>query len=110
MKHPLLREEVQVVATPCNDSSFEQTYFKAVEGCTPLLIYAFSDDALSEKVGSSVVRTPRLIHDLGRGLHILGCMTLGNLHGSKDVSGFLQRRLLWGSSHHRKLHPSLLML
>lgn len=96
MKHPLLREEVQVVATPCNDSSFEQTYFKAVEGCTPLLIYAFCDDALSEKVGSSVVQTPRLIHDLGRGLHILGRVTLGNLRGSEDFSGFFTATAVMG--------------
>ncbi|CAN7995780.1 unnamed protein product, partial [Ixodes hexagonus] len=60
MKHPLLREEVQVVATPCNDSSFEQTYFKAVEGCTPLLIYAFSDDALSEKEVADLCELRRL--------------------------------------------------
>lgn len=60
MKHPLLREEVQVVATPCNDGSFEQTYFKAIDGCTPLLIYAFSDDALSEKEVADLCELRRL--------------------------------------------------
>uniref|UniRef100_A0A131YVD8 Dual serine/threonine and tyrosine protein kinase n=1 Tax=Rhipicephalus appendiculatus TaxID=34631 RepID=A0A131YVD8_RHIAP len=50
MKHPLLRDEVQVVATPCNDSlSFEQTYRRAIEGCTPLLLYAFAEEAFTEK-------------------------------------------------------------
>ncbi|KAH8022101.1 hypothetical protein HPB51_021824 [Rhipicephalus microplus] len=50
MKHPLLRDEVQVVATPCNDTlSFEQTYRRATEGCTPLLLYAFAEEAFTEK-------------------------------------------------------------
>lgn len=54
MKHPLLRDDVQVVCTPCNDTiSFEQSFHKAIEGCTPLLLYTFADDALSDKVGYS---------------------------------------------------------
>lgn len=61
MKHPLLRDEVHVVATPCNDSlSFEQTYRRAIEGCTPLLLYAFAEEALTEKELSDLYELKRL--------------------------------------------------
>ncbi|XP_064488035.1 dual serine/threonine and tyrosine protein kinase-like isoform X2 [Ornithodoros turicata] len=52
MKHVLLKDDVQVVMTPCdgeNSLCFEQIYLRATESTTPILIYAIADEVLSEK-------------------------------------------------------------
>ncbi|XP_022236675.1 dual serine/threonine and tyrosine protein kinase-like, partial [Limulus polyphemus] len=50
LRHALLRDNVQVVVSPSNHTSqFNQVYRHCVEGLTPILIYCFKEDTLTEK-------------------------------------------------------------
>ncbi|XP_022255837.1 dual serine/threonine and tyrosine protein kinase-like [Limulus polyphemus] len=50
LRHALLRDDVQVVVSPSNhNNQFSHVYQKCCEGLTPIIIYCFKEDTITEQ-------------------------------------------------------------